>query len=345
MIDSELINWLSKKLGIVNRPLIEKDLYLQGLLLELEKSSFFKENFLFKGGTCLTKAYYGYYRFSEDLDFTWANQKIFQGKTEKRIRKIISQDINSVMDLLVHASKKLELDFKPEKANRHYIELGGSNRFATFKFWYKPIDSNHETFIKIQVNFVEKILHKPVLRSLKAIANEHKKALELLFPDQASACTQNPSFNCYDLKEIACEKLRALLTRRGFKARDLIDLYWLDKHGIKIKTVRLVAIEKTVFMLKYLKYAENLQQKKFDSTFDLGAEEALLIEKPGKDFEKFMQTALKELNELADETREVAKHPKNLKEDLEFARRTKKAYKRYEKGEFTKKILIKSSKN
>ncbi|HZX19690.1 MAG TPA: nucleotidyl transferase AbiEii/AbiGii toxin family protein, partial [archaeon] len=91
MIEKEMLNWLSDKLKIQNIALIEKDLLLQGLLNELSKSEYFSENFVFKGGTCLTKAYFGYYRFSEDLDFTWISQKNFENKTEKQIRKILSQ--------------------------------------------------------------------------------------------------------------------------------------------------------------------------------------------------------------------------------------------------------------
>ncbi len=74
-IEKEMLNWLSDKLKIQNIALIEKDLLLQGLLIKLSKSAYFSENFVFKGGTCLTKAYFGYYRFSEDLDFTWVTQK------------------------------------------------------------------------------------------------------------------------------------------------------------------------------------------------------------------------------------------------------------------------------
>ena len=134
-MEKELINWLSKKLEIANAMLIEKDLYLQGLLIELSKSGHFTENFVFKGGTCLTKAYFGYYRFSEDLDFTWLSQKAFEGRTEKQIRKILSEEINKIMELLAAAAKELGLDFKAGKSNTHYVQLGGSNRFATFKFW------------------------------------------------------------------------------------------------------------------------------------------------------------------------------------------------------------------
>lgn len=302
-MEKELVSWLSKKLEIANAALIEKDLYLQGLLLELVKSEYFAENFVFKGGTCLTKAYFGYYRFSEDLDFTWIDKKTFEGKTENQIRKILSKEINKIMELLVAAAKELELDFKAEKSDKHFVQLGGSNRFATFKFWYKPIDSQTETFIKIQLNFVEKIVHEPKKHALNAIAAEYKKDVEFLFPKHAPMALQSPEFYCYDLKEIASEKIRALLTQRGFKARDIIDLYMLAKKDITIKTVKAMAFEKTKFMLRYLKYAEHLKHKHFDENFKLGEEQNLLVTQPGKDFEKFAVETIKELNEIAEEFR------------------------------------------
>ncbi len=302
-MDKELINWLSKKLGIVNTALIEKDLYLHGLLNELSKSEYFSENFVFKGGTCLTKAYFGYYRFSEDLDFTWLNNKAFEGKTQNAVRKILSKEINKIMELFANAAKELALDFKAEKSNKHYVQLGGSNRFATFKFWYNPAESKEETFVKIQLNFVEKIVHKPIKQALNAIAAAYKRDVEFLFPENASMAVQSPEFYCYDLKEIASEKIRALLTRRGFKARDIIDLYMLSKKGIAIKSVTPMAFEKTKFMLRYLKYAEHLEHKLFDENFRLGEEQNLLVKQPGKDFGKFAAGAIKELNKIAEEFR------------------------------------------
>jgi len=205
------------------------------------------------------------------------------------------------------SAKQLDLDFKAEKSNNHYVQLGGSNRFTTFKFWYKPIDSERETFIKIQLNFVEKIVHKPTKHVLNAIAIEYKKEVDFLFPKNAPMALQSPEFYCYDLKEIASEKIRALLTRRGFKARDIIDLYMLAKKDITIKSVKLMAFEKTKFMLRYLKYAEHLKNKQFDENFKLGEEQNLLTKQPGKDFEKFAIETVKELNELAEEFRNKLK--------------------------------------
>jgi predicted nucleotidyltransferase component of viral defense system len=56
----------SKKKGFL-LPLIEKDYYLTLILSRIFELS---ENLVFKGGTCLNKMYYVYYRLSEDLDFS-----------------------------------------------------------------------------------------------------------------------------------------------------------------------------------------------------------------------------------------------------------------------------------
>ena len=44
------------------------------------------------------------------------------------------------------------MDFKADKSNHKYIELGGSNKFVTFKLWYKSHATGDEKFIKIQFN-------------------------------------------------------------------------------------------------------------------------------------------------------------------------------------------------
>jgi len=307
MIEEETLNWLSEKLQIKSTQLIEKDLLLQGLLLQLSKSDYFSEKFVFKGGTCLTKAYFGYYRFSEDLDFTWVNQKVFEGKSEKQIRKMLSKEINEIMETIEKTAKELGLEFRPVKSDRHYVQLGGSNRFATFKLWYLPTTEERKTFIKIQLNFVDKMFRKPKRHKLKAIAEKYAEDFNYLFPMYATMATNAPAFYCYDFEEIAAEKIRALLTRRGFKARDIIDLHYLAKEGATIKAVKKMAIEKTEFMLKYLKYGENLKNKKFEEKLKLGEEERLMIEEPDKGFENFANKTLKELNELAEEIRKKLK--------------------------------------
>ncbi len=298
----KLAGYLSGKAGKLNADLLTKDLFLQGLLIELANNGYYKENFAFKGGTCLIKAYFGYYRFSEDLDFSWIDQKHFEGKTGKQVRRLLSNEIAKTLEIISLASRKLGLDFKPQKQNRKYVELGGSNRFLTAKLWYRP-EGKPESFIKIQINFEEKFFHEFKEKEL-AIEFEvrDKKELEVLFPDEAEILLKKPKMRVYDLKEIAAEKVRALLTRRGVKARDFIDLYVLSKHGVTIGSVRNEAIEKTNAMLKFVKYTKNMAaREEFFGNFDIGRERYLLLSELGEDFRKFYERASLELAEIARE--------------------------------------------
>lgn len=308
MIPPDFIDKVSEETGKKDFQQAEKDLYLQGLLIELAKSDYFLKNFVFKGGTCLTKVYFGCYRFSEDLDFTWLDQKSFENKTENQLRKMLSEEINKIMKLLERTAQELNVDFKPEKANRRYIELGGNDKFVTFKLWYKPNDpAENEAFIKIQLNFVEKLIFKPEKHRIMPLFSRNREEIELEYPKQVYLLFQAPEYLCYSLKEIASEKIRALLTRRGFKARDIVDLYMLNKEGITIHSVRDIAFEKTKFMLRYLKYSENLKHRHFDGNLKIGEEQALLLVPIDDDFGKFAEKALEELNEIAEEFRQKIK--------------------------------------
>ncbi|NJE26450.1 hypothetical protein E3E22_07440 [Thermococcus sp. MV5] len=69
---SEFIQLITEKSGIKKPELVEKDIVLQTILKNLYLNEYFSQNYLFKGGTCLVKCYFGYYRFSVDLDFTFS---------------------------------------------------------------------------------------------------------------------------------------------------------------------------------------------------------------------------------------------------------------------------------
>lgn len=49
---------------------IEKDYILSLMIWAISQNQHLKNNWVFKGGTCLKKCYFGNYRFSEDLDYT-----------------------------------------------------------------------------------------------------------------------------------------------------------------------------------------------------------------------------------------------------------------------------------
>ena len=136
MINKELTDFISKRLNIARRDLIEKDIVISKILFHLMQDKNFSQSYAFKGGTCLTKCYLGYYRFSEDMDFTYLNQKEFSGKSNKKLRELMSKKIEELGKLIEVIAKKLDLDFKMEKDNKRYFQFGGSNAFVTFKIWY-----------------------------------------------------------------------------------------------------------------------------------------------------------------------------------------------------------------
>lgn len=305
MIDKNLIGLISEKLNIERQEFIEKDIILQNLLSELSKNKDFFEKYSFKGGTCLIKCYLGYYRFSEDLDFTLIEGKHFIGKSGNAIRKMVSQEINKLLVLFEEIAKKTGLDFKAEKSNKQYLELGGGGRFTTFKLWYDSQILNAKSFIKIQINFVEQLMYSIKELEAKSLINNNLYNEIKFVYSEYSYLNEKIIIKSYSIEEIFIEKVRAILTRRGIKGRDFLDVYLIAiKKKIKPKDFKKQIIDKIVFMLKYEKYANNLQAKtkQFDAKFELGKEKNLLLipipdefDKFLKDFKKFLESIIKEI--------------------------------------------------
>ena len=301
MIDKRFIEYLAAKSGINNKSLIEKDYVLQSFLISLAKDKYFRTNFVFKGGTCLVKCYLGYFRFSEDLDFTYTNQDLFNGKSEKEIRRVLSLEINRLLGITSKISEEQGLDFIPEKDNAKYVELGGSNKFLTLKIWYASSINENKQFIKIQVNFVE--LFKNRFKRLKAkplIEKFDEKEVKFLFPEYSAVLLTKPKLIAYDMKEILLEKARAILTRRGVKVRDFIDIFLITKTLKKdINAFKTDIILKTRFMMKYEKYRQNLKDKAEIKTWFKPGEEEYLLLKPLEGFQPAVKKMFSFFNELS----------------------------------------------
>ena len=209
MIKRELIDLISSRTKISHRELIEKDLILHKLLVELSSSDEFNKNYAFKGGTCLLKCYLSYYRFSEDLDFTYINQKEFENKSGKEKRKIFSNKINDTMKLIVDISVKIGMEFEADKKNNRYVELGSSSNQVTFKLWYNPDGSSRKNFIKIQVNFVENLEYPLVKKNADNFffgKYEDFQSVFILY-ENSEWISKIPVLLCYDLREILLEKV------------------------------------------------------------------------------------------------------------------------------------------
>jgi predicted nucleotidyltransferase component of viral defense system len=309
---------VAKQSGIEQADLLEKDLILHQILTDLSQDEFFSNNFVFKGGTCLTKCYLGYYRFSEDIDFTWKDQAVFKGKSQSQIRRTLSKIIDETGAIFEAIANKRGLDFKCDKQNKHYVELGGSNKMCTFKMWYHSETLNVESFMKIQMNFVERLHFAPQKGTLSALPCKKSDELSFLFPEY-SEYFQTISLEVYDIREILCEKVRSILTRKGFKARDFLDVYLIcKKYDLKIEDLLEPIADKIRFVLDiYQKYQENFEAKTAvfaTESFKWGEEKRFLLQDiDGKEFDKFLDNFMPFLKKSHQKSATLSGH--HLKSD------------------------------
>jgi predicted nucleotidyltransferase component of viral defense system len=292
---ADFVNEVARILDIKRKDLIEKDLILHQILTDLSKDEFFAPNFLFKGGTCLIKSYFGYLRFSEDIDFTWKDQSTFKGMSQKKIRAYLSEVIGKAGKLFEQVAKKRGLDFKTEKRNPDYMEFGGGNKTCTLKIWYQSEVLNRRSFLKVQINFVENMCFLSKKGQLSGLLTGRHEELDALFPEYSEYAEKIP-FSIYDIREVLSEKVRALLTREGTKARDFVDVYFICRRfGLKPEDVEQCIAKKTNFALKlYDKYRSNLKEKivllESGKLFEWGEERGLLLSDIGEaDFYSFLR--------------------------------------------------------
>ena len=280
---ADFVNEIAKVLGIQRKDLIEKDLILHQILLDLSEDDFFARSFLFKGGTCLIKSYFGYRRFSEDIDFTWKDQSAFSGMSQKKIRAFLSKVIDKTGSTFEDVATRRGLDFKCEKRNSNYMEFGGGNKTCTLKVWYESEVLHRRSFLKVQINFVESMCFPPKRRQLAGLLTGRHEELEALFPREYAEYAKKIRFGIYDIREILSEKVRATLTREGAKARDFLDVYFICKQfGVKLEAMEPCIVKKTNFALKlYSKYRQNLKEKiglmQSGRLFEWGEERSLLL--------------------------------------------------------------------
>lgn len=278
--------------------MVEKDVILHQILTDLSGDGFFSKNFVFKGGTCLIKQHLGYFRFSEDADFTWRRPSRFEGMSTKKMRRELSPIIDAVGGTLEGISAGRGLDFACSKDDPRYVEVGGSNKMCTFKMWYDSAVLGRRSFVKVQVNFVEEICTRPTKGRLKSLASgygDSRKAEEarFLFPEYEEYSREIP-FDVYGIGEILSEKIRAMITRRGVKARDYLDAFFIRREaGIGPADVEECVMRKTAHALDhYAKYRRNLEAKRGKmmeggALFSRGVErELLLTEINGAEFQR-----------------------------------------------------------
>ena len=285
--------------------IIEKDYHLHRLLHAISHDRYLSRNMVFKGGTCLVKAHTDYYRFSEDLDFTWGDLSIWDGRTPSQIRKRCSREIDTIIEHLVEIADDLGLMFDGDKSDRGQVIIGGGGRMPRFYLSYTSVITNAIAKAKVDVNFVDRTLYPYQTKYLKSYLKDYRnKELALLFREEYDSYTSSITMECYAPMEIYTDKCRAAMTRIAYKLRDIIDIYMLEEqYGYTIQEYKAPILEKTMFMLDlYTKYRKNMETTRLPDAGDITQEEInlLIIEMPEK-LEKNIQRIHDQINMIKGE--------------------------------------------
>jgi len=251
------------RLAHPGRPdIIEKDYHLHRLMDRISRNIYLRENLVFKGGTCLVKAYMGYYRFSEDLDFAWKDTSIWEDKTPSQTRRDCSREIDRLLEIFCGISEELGLKFNGDKSDRNEVNIGGGGRMPKFFLGYHSEILGQPSSIKIEINFVDMIVYPFQQRNLQSYMEDFESdEIAFLYNVPYREYTKPVMVECYDPREFYIEKCRAIMTRIAYKLRDAVDIYMLQqRYGYTIQQHKEEIMNKTRFMLDlYNKYKENIQ--------------------------------------------------------------------------------------
>jgi len=175
---------------------VEKDYVLGWLLWGIGSHPALREQWVFKGGTCLKKCFVETYRFSEDLDFT-----VREGgplAPEALVPALVE-----ILDL-VEQETGITLSSRPP-----LVRMRPDGRSAEGRIYYRgPREALGEARVKLDLTYDETIVESTLRRG---IAHAYEDTL----PDDGAV-------QCYAFVEVFAEKLRALGQRT--RPRDLYDV-------------------------------------------------------------------------------------------------------------------------
>lgn len=194
-----------------NPRLIEKD-YFCSILLELLVST--DSTLIFKGGTCLAKVHCGFYRMSEDLDFT-----IPMSLDAKR--SVRQEAMKGMKNLFSTIPKKLPF----LEIAKSFVGANASTQYQSLLTYRSPLTGDRES-IKVEIALREPLL-EPVYKG-------EAKTL-LVDPITGESFIKGFPVSSLSLREAYAEKFRAALTRRTPAIRDYFDIdYVVRMKNIKI---------------------------------------------------------------------------------------------------------------
>ncbi len=215
----EAINFTASRTGF-NARLIEKDYFCTALISYLVRQG--GSQLVFKGGTCLAKVYAGFYRLSEDLDFSIPMPVEANRQTRRKAVTEIKKAVAVVADQ-VPAFSTIE----PLQGASISTQYNGAVGY------HSPTTGQRES-IHIEVSVREPLVRPIQFMPVRTL---------LLDPVSGQASVPPLSMNCIDMHEGMAEKFRAALSRKDVAIRDFFDLdYAVQRLGLDASDMQLVGL-------------------------------------------------------------------------------------------------------
>lgn len=199
MISKNEIRDISANLGL-SLDVIEKDYVLGWVIAGINADKELKDTWVFKGGTCLKKCFFGNYRFSEDLDFTLKDSAQLNPNFLEAKFSSISEWVYEQSGIVLPIA---EMDFKERESDRDFSSIKGK---ITYKGPITRLGSAPR--IKLDLSTSELLVTKPIKTK---VHHDYSDLDQGLF-----------NISSYSYSEIFAEKLRAIVERS--LPRDLYDV-------------------------------------------------------------------------------------------------------------------------
>lgn len=189
----------AKSFGLLPQ-VVEKDYVLGWILWAIYNNQQLSEIWIFKGGTCLKKAYFETYRFSEDLDFTVLNA---DGQNESFLRRVFSEIASSVYD-------RCGIELPSESFYLNCFKNDRGDQQAEVRVGYRGPLGQRGDLPRLKLDL---LAGEPV------VAEPQKRLIHHPYAD----CPESGIYSlCYCYEEVFAEKTRALGERA--RPRDLYDV-------------------------------------------------------------------------------------------------------------------------
>lgn len=200
------IRFTAAETGFPER-LVEKDYFCAVVLESISRRNL---GLVFKGGTSLAKVHAGFFRLSEDLDFSIpVNTEAGRGA-----RKRLMNPTRAWIDDIETALPGFELE----------APLIGANNSTQYnaELRYRSALSSEPGRIKFEVGLREPCVDEPTLLQANTMAINPLNGHSLVEPVEV---------RCLSFDETVAEKVRAGLTRRDVAIRDYFDIDHLASSG------------------------------------------------------------------------------------------------------------------